>query len=322
MSLSGGLALALHGLLLAGAAVLLPGFADWAEARLGHRPVPPAFGFWHELRRLARKETLRERGAAGPAPLLPAARVGVLAVAALLVPSFAAPLPGAGLGDLPTVIGLLALARGLSALLALESGLGFAGVAAGRVVLLGAVGDGGLFLAGFAAAVPAGDAGFARLAAAPWPPAGWLFLTAALALLALLATGRGPFGGGAAAGAPAWGEAALAEAALGEAAGEFAGSGRDRALLRFGDGLRLVIWLDLLVCLLVPAGMVAPGAGAAGWAIALAAWAAKAALFTMGLGFAARGGRLSPHRARAAAGVAVVLALLAALAMLAARVPA
>lgn len=310
--LAAGLALLVHLGLIAGAAMFLPGLIAWWEARLaGQRGASP-LAVWREIARFARKETVRERGGSALGRMAPAAQLAPLVAAALLVPSFAAPLPGAGLADLPAIVGLLALSRGTLALGALDSGLAVSGVAASGVIGAGALGDAGLFLVAFARAIGAGGFALPAIAAAAPPGAALAPLALALLLLGLIANERLPLGDGGAA----------SEAAMGGQALALGYSGRHLALIRLGAALRLVIWFDLAVCLLLPSGLVAPQAAATFWAIALLAWAAKMALFALVLALAGRAAaRLSRAGVRRAAGLAWVFALLAGLILIAARAP-
>ena len=101
MSLAGILALLVHAVLMAGMAVLLAGVLPWAQARLAGRVGPPVL---QPLARLATADAQAARWCPkAPRALLPAAptiQFAMVAVAALLVPSFS---PGHGHGaDEPT----------------------------------------------------------------------------------------------------------------------------------------------------------------------------------------------------------------------------
>lgn len=98
----------------------------------------------------------------------------------------------------------------------------------------------------------------------------------------------------------------------------------DRAVLSYTEGLRIVLWCDLIAVLCFPAGLAGLEPGAVAWIGGLAAWAGRLVLFVALLaGVRLAGGRLTEAWARAVLSAALLLGLLAIILALApaARLP-
>ncbi len=280
------LALVLHGVAMAAAALMLQAALPWAQARLAGRAGPPLWQPVHDARRLLRKRPVLTE-AAGPLLLAaPPLCLAVTAVVALLVPSFTLGMATAPLADLVVVAGLLGLCRVAWALAALDAGTAAGGLAALRTMRVGAL------------AVPA----LATVVLAVTVMAGTTNLDAALAgprelpVLPLLLA--------------ACGLAAVALAVTGEDAGLFEElSGWPLAAAQAAVALQRVTWLTLTADLLLPGGLAAPGAGLLAWLGGLVAWAGKLAVLGGALALAGSGG----PRAAPVLGTGLLLGLLAVL---------
>jgi formate hydrogenlyase subunit 4 len=128
----------------------------------------------------------------------PVVVVGLVLVAALLVPFAAGRPPLAGWGDLLVVVGLLAAARFALALAALDSGSAFGGMGSSRDVAISALAEPGLVLALAGAAVAAGSTDLGAISAAGLAggvgllgPA-HLLAAAAFAIIVVAETGHQP----------------------------------------------------------------------------------------------------------------------------------
>ena len=257
MTLQGALALLLHAPLMAGAALLLAGLLPWAEARWHGRLGPPVLLPWHEGRRLLRKQPVAAEGHSALLPAAPGAALVLTAAAALLVPSFALGMVTAPMADLVVIVGLLAAARAVLALAAIDGATAVGGLAALASLRLASLAMPALVLVVLSVALLAGttnlDAAVAALREAPLPGLPLLLASAALAcvLVAVEAEPAGTLDGFA-----GWhllaGQAAMA--------------------------LRRVVWLSLLAALLLPRGLAPADAGVLDWIVGVLTYAAKLAV--------------------------------------------
>lgn len=287
------LAQALHLVLMLAAAPLLAGLVARLEARMQGRAGPPLLQAWRDIgRALARLPVVAE-GTSWLLRAAPGLRLAVLVVAACLVPSFSRDMTLAPAADLLVVFGLLALARALAALGALDEGGAAAGQAASAMLARGAMAAPAVLLVVFGLALAAGGTGLAGILAVRWADAPGL-LPALLPLgLALL----------------------LAAAADGGPGPTPELSGRHEALAAAGDAMRLTVWLALVAVLFLPPFLppprLDPAAVVGDWMVFLPVWVAKMVLLAAGLA-AARSLALWP-RAREVPGVLALAALLAVL---------
>lgn len=287
----------LHVVLMLLAAPTVMGVLDQTEARLAGRSGPHWRAPWRELQRLRRKQPV---AAESSSPLFGAAPVvcfAALAVGAALVPSFALGMSVAPVGDLLVIIGLLALARVVLALAALDEGTAAGGVAARQAMTLAVGAEPALLVMMLALGLSVGTTNVDLLAgfqqARMVQPLGAVVLIAAgVAVLALVQR----------------------DAGMPEAAGF---SGASLALLRMAEGLRLVLWLDLIGALFVPVGMMPAQDFPVGWVIGLLSWAGRLAAM-VGVLAVLRVciGRLQWRRVPALLAVSLLLACLATLLVL------
>jgi formate hydrogenlyase subunit 4 len=287
----------LHIALMLLAAPTLLGALDWAEARLAGRSAPSWRAPWQELARLCRKQPVRAENAEPLAAAAPLFCCAALAVGAALVPSFALGMLFARFSDLLVVGGLLALARVLLALAALDDGTATGGIAASQAITLALGVEPALLLVLLALGLAAGTTNVELIAGLQQvhmlqPLAAVVLVAAALALLAVVQR----------------------DAGLPEAAGL---GGATLALARMAEGLRLLLWLDLIGALFAPLGMTSAQEFPVGWAVGLLSWVVRLAV-AVGLLAALRVGvgRLRWRRVPAVLGVALALAALAGLLVL------
>jgi formate hydrogenlyase subunit 4 len=133
------LVIALHGLVLAGGAPFLTGTIRKTKARLQARRGAPVLQPYRDLAKHWAKGTVESEAAGPVGRIVPAAALGAILVAALLVPAVAARPALVGWGDLIAVLGLLALARFAMALGALDAGSAFGGMGSSRDVSIAAL---------------------------------------------------------------------------------------------------------------------------------------------------------------------------------------
>lgn len=270
------LATLLHAALVFAVAPLLMGVTvkcrAWALGRRG----PPAVQPYRELYKLLRKTTLVPETATELFALWPAATFLATATAAVLVPGFCTGLLTAPLGDVITLVGLLAFARAAAMLGGLETGFGFGGAGVGRAILFGVFAEAALLvvllglvllahastLDGMALAFAGGHTGMSVALG---------FALVALLAVALTGAARGPGGQN---------ELAMVHKAM---ALEY--SGRFLLLLDYAAMLRLLLWMDLIGTIFLPFGMARADAilswpgGLLLWGIKLAGMAGALALY-------------------------------------------
>jgi formate hydrogenlyase subunit 4 len=292
----------LHAVLMVAAAPTLLGVIHRAQARLTGRAGAPLLQPWRDLARLFRKQPMMAEGASevfAMAPLLSAAAVGT---AAVLVPSFTLGMTFAGLADLLVIAGLLTLARCSMALAGMDTGTAIGGVGALRTMAVPWLSEPALLLVIFALGLLAGSSNLDVIAAmqqeigTDWLTATCLALVATL-LVAVVQEANWPVGS----------ELAMQREAM---ALEF--SGRDLALIRATEALRLLVWLDLIGALFLPFGMAQAGAGPVGVLVGVVGWVARLLLLGGALALLQTViGRIEPAHMPYMLGLAILLGLLA-----------
>lgn len=187
------------GLQVAGLALapLIVGFVQSLKARLQGRRGSGALQPYRELRRLWRRSGVDPEGA-GPVYRAAPAVVGAALALCLLIVPVAAHGPGWPVGDdVLVVVGLLALARIVTALSAWDTGGGFGLMGASRDLSFAVVGESLFVLTALVAALPAGTTGLramwsANAGTAIWAEPGHWCGAVAMGLVVLLETGRQP----------------------------------------------------------------------------------------------------------------------------------
>lgn len=284
------IALLLHVALLLAAAPLLLGLTRRVRARMLGEAGPALMQPWRDLLRLTRKQPLVPDGVGEVFRAAPLLDFAASLAAAALVPGFAHGMAAAPVADLLVIGGLLALSRAARALAAIEAGTAPGGLAAGRSLAAVALAAPALLAVVFALALADGTSNIDVIAALPahGAPA-----TRGLALVALLL---------------------LAAAAPRDALVGRDHSGRQLALIEGAAALRHLLGLSLIVAAFAPAGMAAASGLPLLWPLAAAVWAGKVAVLAVVLA-AVQTALPPPSPARRAqlSGVALALALLAAL---------
>ncbi|TMQ14282.1 MAG: formate hydrogenlyase [Deltaproteobacteria bacterium] len=187
-------------ILIAACSPLVTGVIQKLKARLQCRSGASVVQPYHDLMKLLRKGTVQSDTASGMFRVLPALVLAATLVAATLVPAVwvpedraAAQLP---LGDAIVLTGLLALARFLTAIGALDAGGAFGGMGASREMTVGVLVEPVLMLVVFSVALAGGTTDLGRLAthrlAVPSFHAPDLLALLAMLVLLLAETGRIP----------------------------------------------------------------------------------------------------------------------------------
>jgi len=179
-------------------APLLLGITKRVKARLQYRRGPSLLQPYRDLAKWWRKEAV-ESDAAGPlTALAPPLVLAAVVIATLLVPIVGRRPPLAGWGDLLVVVGLMALARFVLALAALDAGSAFGGMGSSREVAISALVEPALLLALAGAALAAGSTDLGAIAQAglaagtAWFTPALLLGAGAFAIVAVAETGHEP----------------------------------------------------------------------------------------------------------------------------------
>ena len=163
--LRSGVLIALQAVVLVALAPLLSGTIRRTKARLQSRRGPSVWQPYRDLRKWWSRETVQSVTASPVQGLAPAAVLAAIVVAIALIPTVAVIAPLDGWGDLIAVVGLLAAARFVTALAAIDSGSAFGGMGSSRDVSIAALIEPAFVLALIVAAVTFGSTDLGAIAA-------------------------------------------------------------------------------------------------------------------------------------------------------------
>jgi formate hydrogenlyase subunit 4 len=179
-------------------APLLLGITKRVKARLQYRRGPSILQPYRDLAKWWRKEAVESDAASPLTAMTPPLVLAAVVVGTLLVPIVGQRPPLAGWGDLLVVVGLLALARYVLALAALDAGSAFGGMGSSREVAISALVEPALLLALAGAALAAGSTDLGAIARAgaaagrAWFTPALLLGACAFAIIAVAETGHEP----------------------------------------------------------------------------------------------------------------------------------
>jgi formate hydrogenlyase subunit 4 len=257
-------------LLLVLVAPLLNGVIAALEARLQMRRGAPVLQRYADLARLWHKEAIVSEDASWLARVAPYAVLAASLMVCTWTPVATAVTPMAFAGDLVATVALLAGARLFQALLAMEAGTTFGGMAASRHLALSALAEPALMLAAFTLALGARTTSLGDIAASvATAPLGWLSPSHLLALAAMWIvtvseTGRVPVDN----------PVTHLELTMVHEGLALDVSGRHLALLEWAAAVRQAVLMTLVANLFLPWGL-ALGAAPAALALGVAVWLAK-----------------------------------------------
>lgn len=253
------------------------------------------------LAALAGSAPIRASGNSQVSALAPVVGIAATLAAAALVPSFCTGMLTAPLADLPTILGLLGLARVALLLAGFDAGIAGPGLASVSLAVRTLLVVPACALALFTVALASGssnlDVVLGDLAAGTGLPG----LSAAV-LLAVVSLGLA----GVAAGID---ERGLAEQL----------AGTDLAMFRFGRALQRLVWLDLVTALLLPRSLPVAQANPLFWLLGLLGWGLRIGAGCFLLAQLQRFVGVRGPQRRELAGIATLLGLLAPLLLLVGR---
>jgi formate hydrogenlyase subunit 4 len=239
-----------QGLLALGCAPLLHGITRQLKARLQYRRGPSIWQPYHDLRKWWGKRAVESDTASVLTEAAPLIVLAAMVVAVMIVPIVADRSPLAGTGDLLVVLGLLALARFVLALAALDAGSAFGGMGASREVAIATLVEPGILLSLAVVVAAAGSTDLATIATHGGaagasllaPPL--LLAAAAYAIVAIAETGHEPVDN----------PDTHLELTMIHEGMLLEASGRRLALLTYAAQLKLVVVVGLFAAVFLPIG--------------------------------------------------------------------
>jgi hydrogenase-4 component C len=219
------------------------------RAKIHTRTGPPLLQDYHDLLKLLKRQEVVPQGAGIIFRAMPYVLMTALLTIAMALPAltFASPLPG--IGNLFTIVYLLALVRFFFSLSGIDSGSAFAGIGASRETTMGALMEPVILLALFVAALIAGSTNLGQISAAFGTLSGGsiaaeLIVTVAVAFAVFVEMGKVPY------------DMAEAEQELQEGPlTEYSGPGL--ALLKWSISLKQIVMATLLIGVFLPFGAAA-----------------------------------------------------------------
>ena len=263
-------------LLLVLLAPLWAGLVAAMKARLQMRRGAPVWQRWNDLLKLAAKETVMSEDASPLARFAPYVVLAASFTVCAWTPVLSTRDGLSFAGDLVMTVALFASVRVLLALLALECGTTFGGMASSRHLALSALGEPAMILSVFTLAIGAGSTQLSRISASvAAAPAQWLSPSHLLALTAMWLVVLSEIGR-----VPVDNPATHLELTMVHEGLVLDVSGRHLALLEWAAHARTLVLLTLVANLFMPWGIAAePTLATAG--LALLAWLGKLTLFAV-----------------------------------------
>jgi formate hydrogenlyase subunit 4 len=305
----------LHMLLALALAPALTGVVRVTKALLVGGGPPSVWQPYGDLARLLRDEAVVAENASWLFLAVPYLVFSLIWLAASLVPSFTLALWLGPASDLVSLVALLGAARFFIALAGMDAGAGFGRIGAGREMTIATLAAPATFMVILTLSLWAGSTSLSHIAGAVLAGERGAHLSAAMALAAMVmvsmaVNARIPLDAPATPGEPAM--------APDTKAPEY--SARYLALIDAAAMLKLLVYLSLILCLFAPWGMAPAGAGPLDIASAMSAYVLKLFAGGVALGvFEVATARMRDFRAAEFLGGALLIAVLAAVFLLAAR---
>lgn len=280
VNLSGWLLVAVQTALFVVSAPLLAGWVKRVKCVLQNRRGPSLLQPYRDLARLFAKESVDPDTASPVFHAAPYVAFAATALAASVIPFFAAGLPSAAAADMIVLVGFLALARVLLALAAMDAATPFGGMGASREMTLSSLAEPAMLMAIFTLSLSVDSTNLSvavirvldgDLLVRP----SLFFAVVGLALVAVAETGRIPVDN----------PATHLELTMIHEAMVLEYSGRKLALIEWAGAVRLMIFGTLIVNMFVPWGIATDSAPDA-ILFALLAVGFKLALLGLALGVA------------------------------------
>lgn len=266
-------AFALHLVLCFAGAPLLFGVVDKIYTRITGQPGWSLFQPYRYLAKLLRKTTLLPDTATDMFTFWPLAAFLSLSVVVMLIPGFCTGMLDANAADYVTVIGLFTLGQAATMLAGLETGSAITGVAIIRSALPAILNQTILFVVLLVFAALAQSTNLNAIAVAFGERHEGLFISMIFAFAAMLTVAL------TASGYKTVGQQELLAAQEVMTSGY---SGRLLALLEYTKMLRLLAFMNLIICIFLPFGM-AHASGVLSWPSGALFWLVKLLCLSVGL---------------------------------------
>ncbi len=230
---------------------LLLGLGRRVRARAQGRAGASLLQVYRDLWKLLRKDVVYSESSSWLTRYAPGISFAALLAGIPLIPWLVLPTPLGYIGDLVVLVGLLALSRFIIALAALDAGSAFGGMGSTREMWMGALAEPAFLLVIFAFGGPVGSLQAGVIAASgvalglAYVHPSLLLAIVAYVLLLLVETGRLPVDN----------PATHLELTMVHEAMVLEYSGRDLALIEWGQGVKLAMMIGLLAALALPWGL-------------------------------------------------------------------
>lgn len=230
-------------------APLITGWLRKVKAFMQCRQGPRLWQPYYDLAKLLRKETVVSENASWIFTLTPYLVFTATLAIGLLVPLYTTIVPLGSLGDVITIIYLLALARFFTALAGLDAASAFGGLGSSREMFLAAIIEPAMMLAIFTVAVTAGSTSLSSVVARTgnWDllAPSHIFAFIGLFIVALAETGRIPVDN----------PATHLELTMIHEAMVLEYSGRHLVLIEWASSMKLLLFITLLANVFFPWGI-------------------------------------------------------------------
>jgi formate hydrogenlyase subunit 4 len=262
-------------------APLLTGLVRKVKARLQRRRGPSLIQPYRDLRRLLGKEAVVAENASWLFRVAPYFVFAATWVAAALIPTFAAHLMFSWTGDLIAITALLGSARFALALAGMDIGTSFGGIGASREMMIASLGEPAMLMIVFTVALIVGSTQLSTIAETMLNGQVGLRVSLALALVALVIVAMAENGR-----IPVDNPATHLELTMVHEAMVLEYSGRHLAMIELAASLKLTLYIAMIACVFLPAGMANGPALLVPDVIGVAAWLGKMAAGGIALGVA------------------------------------
>jgi len=307
-ALSAFLAQALHLALMLAAAPLLTGLVRLLKARILGRRGPPLLQPYRDLWKLMRKQPVVAANASSLFRLAPYLHMAFVLAGIALVPSFANGMSFAPLSDLVVIIGILAAARAIVALAAMDVGTAFGGLGASREMTFAVLAEPAMLMVVFIFALLTGTTQLDLTLSVLRDTDFGVRVSLALALIAMVAIAIAEN-----ARISVDNPATHLELTMVHEAMVLEYSGRHLALIEAAAMLRLLFWMSLIGVMFFPYGL-GRGADPLGWPLGLALWGVKVLVLAAALAlFECAIAKMRVFRVTEFLGTALLVALLGAI---------
>ncbi|CAK0765968.1 Formate hydrogenlyase [uncultured Gammaproteobacteria bacterium] len=257
-------------LLVVAVAPGVTGLVRWVKARLQRRRGPPLVQVYRNLARLLRKEVALADNSSWVYRVAPYLVFSTVWTAASLVPAFSTQLLFGPAADLIALVALLASARFILALAALDIGTSFGGLGASREMMIASLAEPAMLMIVFVLSLSAGTTHLPAVAEYMTLQPIFFQVQLVLAAIAMIIVAIAEN-----ARIPVDNPATHLELTMVHEAMVLEYSGRHLALIEATSSVKLVLYLTLFSCLFVPWGMAPTNGGPVDLAIGLGTWLVK-----------------------------------------------